>query len=170
MKSSYKFFCLLSFKEFGVEMTDLINENKKPQRLIEQLMLTNKSLTESLEKEFAKTGLKKASFEVLSALFHSGTPFSLTPNQLLDRTHITSGSMTTRIDKLVKKGWVERVVNKKDKRSIQVSLTDSGQTVIEQAMKEHEKNLSKLLSVLTEKEQVRLSGILTKFLSKSSKK
>lgn len=144
--------------------------NNGPQWLIEQIMLTNKSLAESLEKEFAKTGLKKASFEVLSALLKSNAPFSLTPNQLLERTHITSGSMTTRIDKLVKKGWVERVVNKKDKRSIQVSLTQSGQTVIEQAMEEHEKNLAKLLSVLTQKEQARLSSILTKFLSKSSKK
>ena len=144
--------------------------NSSSQQLIEQLMLTNKSLTESLEKEFAKTGLKKASFEVLSALLNSGTPFSLTPNQLLDRTHITSGSMTTRIDKLVKKEWVERIVNSKDKRSIKVSLTESGQSVITQALLEHERNLAKLLSVLTEKEQVRLNGILSKFLSKTAKK
>lgn len=155
-----------------VEVTEFMIGNNGPQWLIEQIMLTNKSLAEGLEKEFAKTGLKKASFEVLSALLNadSDAPFSLTPNQLLERTHITSGSMTTRIDKLVKKGWVERVVNKKDKRSIQVSLTQSGQTVIEQAMEEHEKNLAKLLSVLTQKEQARLSSILTKFLSKSSKK
>jgi len=150
-------------------MNDLEPRNSMSQQLIEQLMLTNKSLTESLEKEFAKTGLKKASFEVLSALLNSGAPFSLTPNQLLDRTHITSGSMTTRIDKLVKKGWVERIVNSKDKRSIKVSLTESGQSVIAQALLEHERNLAKLLSVLTEKEQVRLNGILSKFLSKTAK-
>lgn len=151
-------------------MNDLEPRNSLSQQLIEQLMLTNKSLTESLEKEFAKTGLKKASFEVLSALLNSGTPFSLTPNQLLDRTHITSGSMTTRIDKLVKKEWVERIVNSKDKRSIKVSLTESGQSVITQALLEHERNLAKLLSVLTDKEQVRLNGILSKFLSKTAKK
>ena len=100
------------------------------QKIVEQLMLTNKLLTEHLDKEFAKTGLKKASFEVLSTLFYSGVPYSLTPNQLLDRTHVTSGSMTSRIDKLVKKGWVERVVNSQDKRSIKVSLTSSGKSVI----------------------------------------
>jgi DNA-binding MarR family transcriptional regulator len=138
------------------------------QKIVEQLMLTNKLLTEHLDKEFAKTGLKKASFEVLSTLFYSGAPYSLTPNQLLDRTHVTSGSMTSRIDKLVKKGWVERVVNSQDKRSIKVSLTSSGESVILAALQEHEETLTRLLSVLTDKEQVRLSAILSKFLSKTS--
>lgn len=138
------------------------------QKIVEQLMLTNKLLTEHLDKEFAKTGLKKASFEVLSTLFYSGVPYSLTPNQLLDRTHVTSGSMTSRIDKLVKKGWVERVVNSQDKRSIKVSLTSSGKSVILAALQEHEDMLTKLLSVLTDKEQVRLSAILSKFISKKS--
>jgi DNA-binding MarR family transcriptional regulator len=151
-----------------MEVIELNVSESKAQLLIKQLMLVNKSLAENLDKELAKTGLKKASFEVLSVLFNSGEPYSLTPNELLEKTHITSGSMTSRIDKLAKKKWVERVVNKKDKRSVKVQLTKSGKAVIQQAISEHENTLINLLSVLTEREQQRLSGLLLKFLAKST--
>ena len=130
--------------------------------LLQLLAFTNKRVSGKLEDVYATIGLKKSSYEVLAALLNASPTYALTPNELLEITHITSGTMTTRIDKLTKKGWVERLVNKKDKRSVRVSLTSTGKTLIEEAVQEHDKAVQKILSAWTEKDQQQLTRILSK--------
>jgi len=134
--------------------------------LLQGLLLSSKLVSKQLDDVFSEIDLKKSSFEVLAALYHAQPDYALTPNELIELTHITSGSMTSRIDKLSKKGWVERVSNKKDKRSVKVSLTKSGKVVIEEALKTHETAVSSILSCLTEKEQHRLAKLLGKISQK----
>ena len=134
--------------------------------LLQGLLLSSKLVSKQLDDVFSEIDLKKSSFEVLAALYHAQPDCALTPNELIELTHITSGSMTSRIDKLSKKGWVERVSNKKDKRSVKVSLTKSGKGVIEEALKTHETAVSSILSCLTEKEQHRLAKLLGKISQK----
>ena len=57
---------------------------------------------------FAQKGLDGWEFDVLSALRRAGTPYELSPGQLVTETLVTSGTMTNRVDRLVARGWVER--------------------------------------------------------------
>src|SRR6266568_2326243 len=57
---------------------------------------------------FAERGLETWEFDVLSALRRAGTPYQLSPGQLLTQTLVTSGTMTNRIDRLAARELVVR--------------------------------------------------------------
>ena len=56
---------------------------------------------------FAEHGLEVWEFDVLAALRRSGRPYRLSPGQLLQQTHVTSGTMTNRVDRLRARALVE---------------------------------------------------------------
>ena len=75
---------------------------------------------------FSEHSLEPWEFDVLTALRRAGTPYQLSPGQLLTQTLVTSGTMTNRIDRLAKKGLVERLPDPSDRRGVLVRLTDGG--------------------------------------------
>jgi DNA-binding MarR family transcriptional regulator len=70
---------------------------------------------------------------VLTALRRAGSPYQLSPGQLLRATLVTSGTMTNRIDRLAAAGLVERHPDPQDKRGVQVRLTEAGVTRVDAA-------------------------------------
>ena len=75
---------------------------------------------------FAERGLETWEFDVLSALRRTGTPYQLSPGQLVTQTLVTPGIMTNRIDRLAAQGLVVRGPDPNDRRGVLVRLTDSG--------------------------------------------
>ena len=110
-------------------------------------------------------GLSAASFDVLATLLRSGPPHALSPNQLLATMMVTSGTMTNRIDQLEKDGFVARVPNPQDKRSVHVRLTASGIRKIDAAVSDHVVVQERLVEGLSELDQSELNTILDKCLS-----
>ena len=75
-----------------------------------------------------------ASFGVPQSVFNSlavieGADRPLTPGEISDRTLTSSATMTATIDALEMRGWVRRVRNPDDRRSVHVEITDEGQAV-----------------------------------------
>jgi DNA-binding MarR family transcriptional regulator len=97
---------------------------------------------------FAERGLETWEFDVLSALRRAGTPYQLSPGQLLTQTLVTSGTMTNRIDRLTAKGLVVRGPDPSDRRGVLVRLTDSGRELADGALTSLLKNERELLSAL----------------------
>lgn len=128
-----------------------------------------KRLYDHLVREIAKTaashGLKLARFDVLATLRRSGDPYALTPRELIASTMVTSGTMTHRIDQLVRAGYVRRVSNADDGRSVLIALTPEGFDVIDAAVTDHVLTESRLTSGLSEPERRRLDRLLKTFLS-----
>lgn len=136
-----------------------------PMELIGRLKRLAQHLTQQMEKTFAANGLNFASFDVLATLRRSGPPYRLSPNDLLATMMVTSGTMTNRIDQLVKSGLVERAHNPEDGRSVIISLTDKGFGVIDTAVTMHVKTQAGLVAGLTRDQQEDLNGILRAFLA-----
>jgi DNA-binding MarR family transcriptional regulator len=109
---------------------------------------------------FAERGLETWEFDVLSALRRAGTPYQLSPGQLLTQTLVTSGTMTNRIDRLAAKGLVVRGPDPSDRRGVLVRLTDSGRELADSALTGLLKNERELLSALPEERLEVLSGLL----------
>ena len=97
---------------------------------------------------FTERGLETWEFDVLSALRRAGTPYQLSPGQLLTQTLVTSGTMTNRIDRLAAKGLVVRGPDPSDRRGVLVRLTDSGRELTDAALTSLLKNERELLSAL----------------------
>jgi DNA-binding MarR family transcriptional regulator len=109
---------------------------------------------------FAERGLETWEFDVLSALRRAGTPYQLSPGQLLTQTLVTSGTMTNRIDRLAAKGLVVRGPDPNDRRGVLVRLTDSGRELADAALTGLLKNERELLAALPQERLTVLGDLL----------
>ncbi len=96
-------------------------------------------------------------FAVLEALRDEGT---LSVSSLGARVLLTSGSITTAVDRLRKRGWVEKQRNLTDRRGVVVSLTDAGRQLINQAGEGHHVNFERVFSVLDAADRRKLHELL----------
>lgn len=148
--------------------TEMPALNTTGMALIGRLQIVHKRLTQGMSTNFRYHGLTDAGFDVLATLRRSGSPYQLTPNQLLAQTLVTSGSLTSRLQSLEKQGFISRNFAAHDKRSIVVSLTPSGKQIIEQALVDHAATQQQLLSGLSSAEQQQLVNLLRTFLQVSA--
>jgi len=82
---------------------------------------------------FVTHGLQAHEFDVLTALRRSGEPFELTAGELTAQTHVTSGTMTSRLDKLSARKFVSRRSDPTDGRLVRVRLTAAGRRRVDDA-------------------------------------
>ncbi|HET6967357.1 MAG TPA: MarR family transcriptional regulator [Ornithinibacter sp.] len=113
---------------------------------------------------FAEHGLDGWEFDVLSALRRAGTPYELSPGQLVTETLVTSGTMTNRVDRLAARGFVERRPDPTDRRGVIVRLTTTGMAVVDAALADLLAHEHELLADLGADEREDLSGLLRRLL------
>jgi DNA-binding MarR family transcriptional regulator len=121
-------------------------------------------LDAGVEELLGKYGLNRASWDVLAALRRVGPPHRLSPTALYRSVMRTSGTMTHRLGKLHAAGWVRRVADPTDGRSLLVELTPQGRKLVDRVAAEHVANEDRLLAPLTDDERVQLAGLLRKLL------
>ena len=80
---------------------------------------------------FRASGLESWEFDVLAALRRAGSPFALSPKNLLQETLVSSGAMTHRLGKLEGKGLITRTSHPDDGRGVVVMLTEHGKKAID---------------------------------------
>ncbi len=122
-------------------------------RLARQLELARRAA-------FSTHGLESGAFDVLSALRRSGEPYELTPGKLLAENLVTSGTMTNRIDRLARSGYVQRAKDSSDGRVVLVRLTSKGRAVVDAAMADLLAWEAGLLEGLDDSAQADLAGLL----------
>ena len=106
------------------------------------------------------SGLHATDFAILEALLHKGPmPVNTIGKKLL----LTSGSITTAVDRLVAKGLVARSEDPDDRRVRVVELTREGRRLIVPAFARHEKDLEHVVAAaLTPHERSTLVNLLRK--------
>ena len=118
-----------------------------------------------IEATLAEFGLAIGDFDVLAALRRSGAPHQLTPSHLYRTLMLTSGAMTNRLDRLEERRLVQRIADPNDRRGVLVCLTETGMSLVDQAVEAHVENEARLLAALTRAEQTTLDGLLRKLLA-----
>lgn len=114
---------------------------------------------------FAAHGLEPWEFDVLAALRKAGDPFRLSPGQLLKETHVTSGTMTNRIERLRLRGLVTRAPDPTDGRAVVVQLTGSGRELVDAALTALLRLESSLLAGWDEGDRDALAAALRRLLA-----
>ena len=104
-------------------------------------------------------GLGLSDFAVLEVLLHSGDqPVNAIGRKVL----LTSGSITTAVDRLEDRGLVKRTAHPEDGRTRIVRLTAMGRRTIEEAFRQHACDMESTMSVLSREERVELVRLLKK--------
>lgn len=98
-------------------------------------------------------------FAVLEILLHKGpTPV----NTIGEKVRLTSGSITTAVQRLERKGLVRRERSTDDARVVQVHLTDAGRRLISEAFDAHAATLDVLFETLDEGERTQFAALMRK--------
>ncbi|MBB3645232.1 DNA-binding MarR family transcriptional regulator [Rhizobium sp. BK619] len=137
----------------------------EPMGLLGRLKRLGTHLGREVEAVLLKHGLSTSAFDVLATLRRAGAPHRLSPGELLEMTMVSSGTMTNRIDQLEKAGFVERILNPEDRRSVLIALTDKGFSTVEEAVGAHVANQQRLTRNLSAADKAELDRLLRKFLS-----
>lgn len=136
-----------------------------PMGTIGRIRRLSAHLGREMQKTFEAHGLNPAGFDVLATLRRSGSPYALSPGDLLKSTMVTSGTMTNRIDQLEKAGLVERIRNPDDGRSVLIGLTTAGKALIDTAVADHVSTQHTLVAGMSSENLAQLDGLLRKFLA-----
>jgi DNA-binding MarR family transcriptional regulator len=130
-------------------------------RLLEATHLIERDWLYPLATQFE---LHQGEFDVIATLRRSGQPYGLTPTALYESLMLSSGAMTSRLDRLENKGLIERGRAPEDRRSILVRLTPAGLALIDKILPLHVANEQQALSALSLNEQTQLNDLLAKLL------
>jgi DNA-binding MarR family transcriptional regulator len=117
------------------------------------------------EEVFGKFGLNRGEVGLLSTLRIAGPPHQLSPTRLARGLMLSSAGVTSRIDRLERRGFVRRLDDPNDRRGVIIELTDEGLTVVDAAVAANSASDRQLLSRLDPDELVQLEGLLRKLLS-----
>jgi DNA-binding MarR family transcriptional regulator len=109
---------------------------------------------------FVEHGLQAHEFDVLSVLRRSGLPFELTAGELAALTHVTSGTMTSRLDRLEARTFVSRHADPADGRLVRVRLTKLGRDRVDAAFEALLGSERELLATLDEAQRDELANAL----------
>ena len=81
-------------------------------------------------------GLSVADFDVLNTLRRVGDQDGSKPTDLARSSLITTGAMTSRLDRLERSGFIRRTPDPADRRGVLVRLTSRGSNIARQALQD----------------------------------
>lgn len=123
------------------------------------LSRSHKVLHESTNQFFQDNGLNPTEFAVLELLYHKGRqPLQRIGNKIL----LASGSITYVVDKLERRGFINRIASDEDRRVTYAEISSEGKEYMAELFPRHELQLIKLLEVLDENEKETLTLLLKK--------
>ena len=121
------------------------------------LMKAHRTLKRHAERSIVALDMCLSDFAILEALLHKG-PQSV--RDLGRRVELTSGSMTTAIDRLETRGLVTRADHATDRRTWMIHLTPDGRALISKVFAGHEQAMERAMRGLSKSERAALTGLL----------
>ena len=114
---------------------------------------------------FGRFGLGRGEVGALSALRVSGPPYRLSPTRLAKGLMLSSAGVTSRIDRLERRGYVRRLADPNDRRGVMVELTDEGLEAVDAAVAANTVSDRQLLDRLDPEDVEQLEDLLRKVLA-----
>jgi DNA-binding MarR family transcriptional regulator len=87
-----------------------------------------------------------------------------TAGELASKMELSSAAMTNRLDRLENAGLVKRVPDERDRRAIQIEVTDDGRKLYEQAVGAQAAKEAIVAEALTSEQQDELNALLRKLM------
>ena len=125
--------------------------------LLNSLLRATNTLQETGMRPVANLSLCHSDFSILQTLLRDG---SQPVNTLGKQVFLTSGSITTAIDRLEQRGYVERKPDTKDRRVCLVTLTNHGRAIMNQASLSYSEAIQQATSSLSKHECELLQSLL----------
>jgi DNA-binding MarR family transcriptional regulator len=112
--------------------------------VVGRLRRTSDVWKKKLEPVFQDHELSSIEFDILATMRRSDAA-AVTPTELYNSLMLSSGAVSTRIEQLVKSGFVQRIASEQDRRSCKVTLTQEGVELVDAALNAHVANMDNML-------------------------
>jgi DNA-binding MarR family transcriptional regulator len=138
-------------------------QTSDPTSVVDDVIRAAAHLEPELEEALAEHGLTRPSYLVLLALRE--TPEGrLTQRELMASVRRTSGTLSVRLARLERAGYVERERDPDDRRGAIVTLTDRGRERVEAARPAYEETAARLAAGLPDGDRDEFAGRLGRWL------
>jgi DNA-binding MarR family transcriptional regulator len=122
------------------------------------LRTANRLLAEIDRRRRTITDLSASAFEILAIVEGAGEP--LPPHVIGDRLLVTSGTMTSVLDTLERRGLIRRVPHPSDRRKLLIDITDEARGIVDRMLPRVHGASRDALAVLSDTECETLVGLL----------
>lgn len=132
--------------------------------LVSRISGIERRIKNGMERVLAEHGLTFPDWQVLTALVLHEPEHRSSPGALSAELELSSGAMTSRLDRLEQMGLVRRLRHHADRRGVVVELTAAGRTAWDSAASIQARRESFFASALSKAEQKRLNALLRKLM------
>jgi len=115
----------------------------------------------------ASIGVPESALNTLAVI--EGAERPLTPSEISERTFRSSATMTSILDVLERRGWIRRVPNPEDRRSVLIEISKDGYAVADRFLPGVRKIERAVMGDLSTKELAALMNILIKILESTAR-
>ncbi|MBU6536183.1 MarR family winged helix-turn-helix transcriptional regulator [Streptomyces sp. NPDC057245] len=124
-----------------------------------------RTMGDRMERAYGRFGLSRGEFDALATLRRAGEPYTLSPRELSATLMLTTGGMTGRLDKLEGAGLLRRSPDPHDRRALQVTLTERGLELIDEAVGAGLAVQAEALGALDARQAAQVAGLLRALLA-----
>ena len=128
--------------------------------IITPLWRVAKILADDRRRTLARLGVDPSTLDLLSVIRRAGPPYELTTREIARRTLITAGAVSQRVARAEQAGLVQRSPSAASRRGVSVRLTQAGQALIEDTVRQLLEHEAGLMGVLAPAERSALAGLL----------
>ncbi|HEX9416138.1 MAG TPA: MarR family transcriptional regulator [Gaiellaceae bacterium] len=128
--------------------------------IVDRINGLNRRILREMEETLQDFDLTFGEYKVLGSLRRAGPPYRRSPGELAKQEELSSGAMTNRLDRLEQAGFVRRIPDLADRRSIQVELTEAGKRAWEDAFAAQAEKEALVASALGSQEREELNSLL----------
>jgi len=131
--------------------------------IVDRIGGINRRVKRGMETTLTEHGLSHPDWQVLTSL-RLVPGHRSSPGELAGDLELSSGAMTSRLDRLEKEGFVRRLPDPDDRRGVVVELTEEGQKAWDTAASVQGRKEAFFASALTKPEQKQLNDLLRKLM------
>ena len=147
-------------EQWGRERPDL---DRSGMGIVLRVLILAGAFSARLKEILAPLDLAPWEFDVLSALRRAGgvgRAGGVSAKDLCGSGRLTSGAMTHRLDRLEERGLVRRRASHRDRRSVTISLTPKGLSIVDRAVGARMADALECLGPLNQKDRRSLTRML----------
>lgn len=135
-----------------------------PLSVVQRLGRVRRALEAEIEATFAEFGLNGPDYVALATLRQLDDPNGVPQRRLMRELGLTSGTMSTRVDRLAAQDLVTCTSDPRDRRNTLVALTPAGRALMDRVTPAHIRGEDRMLAALDPRQREVLAGLLRQLL------
>ena len=145
-------------------LEEIPNLDFEVEGIVDRMNGLSRRFKRSLHDILAEQGLSYEEWEVLGSLRRAGPPFQRSAGELAERSELSSGAMTNRLDRLEKAELVKRLADPNDRRGVVVEITKAGEQAWLESAGAEAAQEALIAAALSDREKKQLNSLLRRLM------